>query len=107
MAGEIRADRQEAGASTVQVTLVNETMREVTSRQKEVLEYIKHFHSIFRYSPSTRDVSQHFGFNQTAATNHINSLLRKGMVERPARKQRVLLLTSAGHAFLLGESDPA
>lgn len=53
----------------------------ITPRQEEVLNFIREFLKEKRYSPSTREIQCHFGFqSQTAAVNHLKALERKGII---------------------------
>ncbi len=63
----------------------------LTSRQREVLDYVRQIELQRGSGPTTREVQQHFGFkSQTAAVDHIRSLERKGALQKIARKARAL-----------------
>lgn len=57
-------------------------MNTPTAKQAEVLDFLKAYRKQHGYSPSSRDIQEHFGFqSQTAAVNHIKALARKGLVK--------------------------
>ncbi len=53
-------------------------MRELTERQKEVLNFIKEYIEDHSYSPSVRDIAGRFGITVKAAHDHLKALERKG-----------------------------
>jgi repressor LexA len=57
-------------------------MNTPTAKQQEVLDFLKSYRQRNGYSPSSRDIQEHFGFqSQTAAVNHIKALAKKGLVK--------------------------
>lgn len=53
----------------------------ITDRQEEVLNFIVQYIEKHRFSPSSRDIQEYFGFaSQTAAVNHLNALRKKGRI---------------------------
>jgi repressor LexA len=64
----------------------------LTSRQKEIVEYLKKEQRETGVMPSTRDIQQHFGFaSQTAAMSHLRALEKKGVIQRIANKARAVI----------------
>ncbi len=64
-------------------------MSTLTSRQREVLEFISNAQLQTGVMPSTREIQEHFRFaSQTAAVNHLRALERKGVIQRRAGKAR-------------------
>ena len=58
-------------------------MKEITTRQAEVLRYIKTYHKKHNYLPSHAEICKYFGFkSQQASLGHINALRRKGYIEQ-------------------------
>jgi len=53
-------------------------MKELTARQREVLEFIKEYIEGHSYSPSVRDIAGRFGITVKAAHDHLKALERKG-----------------------------
>jgi repressor LexA len=55
----------------------------LTTRQREVLDFVRQWRSRNGKMPSTREIQRHFGFaSQTAAVNHLKALEKKGFVRR-------------------------
>ncbi len=55
----------------------------LTTRQREVLDFVRESRSRSGRMPSTREIQRHFGFaSQTAAVNHLKALERKGCLRR-------------------------
>jgi repressor LexA len=64
-------------------------MAELTARQQEVLDFIRRQLEVTGFSPSSREIQAHFGFqSQTAAMNHLRALERKGVINRTPGKAR-------------------
>lgn len=64
----------------------------LTQRQKEVLDFIQHEQRDKGYTPSTREIQNHFGFaSQTSVMQYLSALERKGVLDRPAGKARALI----------------
>ena len=68
----------------------------LTSRQEEILNFLKEFRHKGRSAPTYREIAEHFGFKSTkAATDHISALEKKGYLRRHSGKSRgIELLTS-------------
>src|SRR3954470_1624031 len=64
----------------------------LTSRQKNVLDFIQREQREKGVTPSTREIQSHFGFaSQTSVMQYIAALERKGVIDRQARKARALI----------------
>jgi repressor LexA len=63
---------------------------QLTSRQKEILEFIKDFITEQGYPPTMREMCSHFSFLPRAATNHVNALIKKGYLSKKPMKSRSL-----------------
>ncbi len=74
----------------------------LTSRQREVLEFIRHFLSQAGYPPTVREIGAHFGFVPRSVFDHLKALERKGYLRRVASKSRSLQILDAP-----GVSHPA
>jgi len=62
---------------------MNTNESSLTSRQREVLDFVRQWRSREGKVPSTREIQRHFGFaSQTAAVNHLKALERKGFLRR-------------------------
>ena len=64
-------------------------MRELTSRQREVLEFIRTFSERNGVPPAVREIGEWFGFTARAAFDHLRALERKGMLQRRVADKRV------------------
>jgi repressor LexA len=68
----------------------------LTSRQEEILEYLKSYQRELGLMPSTREIQHHFGFaSQTAAVSHLRALERKGAIHRLPNKARAVVFPEA------------
>lgn len=64
--------------------------RSLTSRQREVLDFIKGFHAAFGFMPTYREIAENFGFADTAARDHIAAMVKKGYLKREATRLRCI-----------------
>jgi repressor LexA len=70
-------------------------VKELTARQREVLEFIRVFGERHGVPPTVREIGEKFGFTARAAFDHLRALERKGMLERRVtgkRASRTLVL---------------
>jgi repressor LexA len=70
-------------------------MRELTARQREVLEFVRTFSERHGVPPAVRETAERFRFTARAAFDHLRALERKGMLERRVtgkRASRALVL---------------
>jgi repressor LexA len=70
-------------------------VRELTERQREVLDYIRAFGERHGVPPTVREIGEKFRFTARAAFDHLRALERKGMLERRVtgkRASRTLVL---------------
>lgn len=64
----------------------------LTPRQKSILDFIQSEQREKGMTPSTREIQSHFGFaSQTSVMQYIDTLQRKGFLQRHARKARALI----------------
>jgi repressor LexA len=63
-------------------------MKELTARQREVLEFIRTFSERHGVPPAVREIAERFGFTARAAFDHLKALERKGMLERRVTGKR-------------------
>jgi repressor LexA len=71
-------------------------MRELTSRQRDVLNFIRTFTGRHGVPPTVREIGERFRVTPRAAFDHLRALERKGMLRRRSttrRMSRVLTLT--------------
>jgi repressor LexA len=64
-------------------------MKELTLRQREVLEFMRTFSERHGVPPAVREIGDRFGFTARAAFDHLKALERKGMLERRITGKRV------------------
>jgi repressor LexA len=65
---------------------------ELTSRQQEILQYLRDAQRKTGVMPSTREIQHFFGFaSQTAAMSHLRALERKGVIQRLPGKARAVV----------------
>src|SRR5574341_773168 len=67
----------------------------LTSRQREILEFIRHFMVQAGYPPTVREIGAHFGFVPRSVFDHLKALERKGYLRRVASKSRSLQILDA------------
>ena len=78
--------------SSVHRITVHNMRKELTTRQQELLDFLKITQSQTGVMPSTREIQAHFGFaSQTAAMSHLRALERKGVIVRLAGKARAVI----------------
>jgi repressor LexA len=70
-------------------------VKEMTARQREVLEFMRIFGERHGVPPTVREIGERFRFTARAAFDHLRALERKGMLERRVtgkRASRTLVL---------------
>ncbi len=74
--------------------------KELTLRQKEVLECIYHFQEQNQYAPSIIEICEQLGINSTnGVVGHIRALIRKGYIERTSKARSLRLTSQAQRLF--------
>ncbi|MDE0835718.1 MAG: transcriptional repressor LexA [Akkermansiaceae bacterium] len=64
----------------------------LTTRQIEILDYLRMEHRETGIMPSTREIQHYFGFaSQTAAMSHLRALEKKGVIQRLPGKARAVI----------------
>jgi repressor LexA len=64
-------------------------MKQLTKRQREVLEFILEFQNHYSVAPTLREIAAHFGFqSMTAAADHVRALRRKNYLTHQPRRAR-------------------
>src|ERR1700737_4144314 len=65
----------------------------LTSRQREILDYLRFRQKIRSYPPTVREVGEAVGLSSSSTVqNHLNTLERKGYIKRDPAKSRALEL---------------
>jgi len=67
-------------------------MKEATARQKEVLDFIADFVRAHTYSPTIREVADHFSISVKGAHDHLTALRKKGLLKQGDKKPRTMEL---------------
>jgi len=63
----------------------------LTSRQREILEYLKFRQKIRGYPPTVREIGEAVGLSSSSTVqNHLNTLERKGYIRRDPTKSRTI-----------------
>lgn len=73
-------------------------MRELTARQRDVLNFIRAFTARHGVPPTVREIGEKFKVTPRASFDHLRALERKGMLQRragPGRTARALTLSEA------------
>jgi len=66
----------------------------LTTRQQQLVDFLRGEHRKTGIMPSTREIQEHFGFaSQTAAVSHLRALEKKGVIQKLAGKARALMFT--------------
>lgn len=68
----------------------------LTSRQKEVLDFIQSFIAKEGYPPSLREIGDRFGMKPPSVLDHLRALERKGYLRRKAFRSRSLEMLERG-----------
>ena len=69
-------------------------MREITGRQKQVLDFITDFSEENSYPPTVREISEHFGISLRAVQDHIIALQKKGYLSQSQKRARSIRVLS-------------
>jgi len=70
--------------------------RELTDRQKEILEFIESYLELNGYPPTYREIGKHFNISSTfGVKRHIDALIKKGYLNSERNSSRVLSLVNA------------
>ncbi len=66
----------------------------LTTRQQQLVDFLREEHRKTGIMPSTREIQEYFGFaSQTAAVSHLRALEKKGVIQKLAGKARALMFT--------------
>ena len=70
-------------------------MTDLTSRQRQILDFVQSAKLSAEASPTLREIAAHFGFKSCrAAADHLDALKRKGFLQSEPGKARTLRATS-------------
>lgn len=65
-------------------------MKEATERQREVLDFIAAYVHNNAYSPTIREVADHFSISVKGAHDHLTALRKKGLLKQGDKKPRTM-----------------
>jgi SOS-response transcriptional repressor LexA len=85
-------------------------MRELTTRQRDVLNFMRAFTARHGVPPTVREIGEKFRVTPRAAFDHLRALERKGMLQRrsgPGRTARALTLSEAAGAGRRASAFPS
>ncbi|MCL2808557.1 MAG: transcriptional repressor LexA [Treponema sp.] len=68
-------------------------MKELTSRQKQVLNFIADYIKKNSYPPTIREIAEHFAISVKGAHDHITALRKKGHLKHTEKRPRTMGLT--------------
>ncbi|HLH52724.1 MAG TPA: transcriptional repressor LexA [Verrucomicrobiae bacterium] len=72
-------------------------MKELTRRQKQILDFIQHRQSIEKLTPTLREIAAHFRFHSpNAALAHVQALRSKGFLKNLPGRARSLQIIERG-----------
>lgn len=69
-------------------------MKQITDRQKEVLNFISSFTEENQFPPTVREISEHFNISLRAVQDHINALQKKGFITQCQKRSRSIRVLS-------------
>jgi repressor LexA len=78
----------------------------LTARQREVLDFIRHFMAQAGYPPTVREIGAHFGLVPRSVFDHLKALERKGYLRRIASKSRSLQILEPSPSSVPGPRSP-
>ena len=68
-------------------------MYNITERQAQILIFIENFIQENKYSPTVREIAEHFKITAKGAYDHITALEKKNCIICQRRKPRTIQLT--------------
>ena len=70
-------------------------MKELTKRQKEVLSFISNHINKHSYSPTIREIAEHFSISVKGAYDHVAALKKKNCLKQDGNRSRTMVLTES------------
>jgi repressor LexA len=67
-------------------------MKELTTRQKEVLSFIAEYIGAHSYPPTIREVAEYFSVSVKGAHDHVTALKKKGVLKQTDKRSRTMEL---------------
>jgi repressor LexA len=79
-------------------------MKGLTKRQGEIIAFIEQFLETHRFSPSYREIQEHFCFTSLGTVHkHIQNLKHKGLISAKAGSSRSMVLMEKRPSFGIGQ----
>lgn len=72
--------------------MVSQVNLNLTTRQEEILSYIRWYFDEHGYAPSKPDIANYFGFGFNAAVDHVKVLEKKGWLSTTPKTARSIVL---------------
>jgi len=73
-------------------------MKGLTSRQREVFDFIRSFISSKRYPPTIREIAVNFGFSVKGSYDHVKALQKKGFIRCAGNRSRAIEVVADSEA---------
>ncbi|MEM5947270.1 transcriptional repressor LexA [Spirochaetia bacterium 38H-sp] len=74
--------------------------KELSSRQKEVFGYIMSYKTMHGFSPTYREIAEHFSINERAAYEVVKALEKKEYIKRYSNKSRAIDIIEETPSFV-------
>jgi repressor LexA len=74
-------------------------MKGLTDRQKQVLEFLKHYIRTFRYPPTIREVAEHLQVSVKGAYDHLKALQKKEVIKCNLNRSRAIKLLGEDEVY--------
>jgi repressor LexA len=71
-------------------------MKQLTPRQKQVLEFIKTYVAEHQYPPTIREIGDYLGISVKGAHDHIRALQKKGVIACDSNRSRAIEILAGG-----------
>ena len=65
-------------------------MKGLTTRQREVFDFIRSFIRSKRYPPTIREIAENFGFSVKGSYDHVKALQKKGFIRCAGNRSRAI-----------------
>ena len=73
-------------------------MKGLTTRQREVFDFIRSFIRIKRYPPTIREIAVNFGFSVKGSYDHVKALQKKGFIRCAGNRSRAIEVVADSEA---------
>ena len=70
-------------------------MKQFTERDKEIIQFIATYQSLYGYSPSVREIGKNLYMSATAVQRHLYKLVELGFVSMTPKTPRSIVLKVA------------